>query len=70
MHHITDTKKVTKDVAKGLLALKERIEACKIPSSKLDETLNVATWNIREFGKKPRTIAAVHYIAEVLGSST
>jgi endonuclease/exonuclease/phosphatase family metal-dependent hydrolase len=67
VHHITDTRKVTKDVAKGLLALKERIEACKIPASKLDETLNVATWNIREFGKKPRTIAAIHYIAEILG---
>jgi hypothetical protein len=49
------------------LALKKRITAAKIPPSKLDETINVAIWNIREFGKKPRTEAAIHYIAEILG---
>lgn len=54
-------------IAKGLLALKERIAAAKIPSSKLDETLNLATWNIREFGKKKRSAAAIHDIAEILG---
>src|SRR6266516_3045368 len=58
---------VTKDIAKGLLALQKRIAAAKIPSSKLDETLNIATWNIREFGKKARSEAAIHYIAEILG---
>ena len=58
---------VSKEIAKGLLELKERIELAKIPSSKLDETINVATWNIREFGKKRRSEAAVHYIAEILG---
>src|SRR5437667_5838394 len=63
MHH----GQVSQHVAKGLLALQKRIEAGKIPSSKLDETLNIATWNIREFGKKPRSEAAIHYIAEVLG---
>ena len=63
MHH----GKVSKDIAKGLLALKERIAAAKIPSSKIDETLNIATWNIREFGKKPRSPAAIHYIAEIIG---
>jgi endonuclease/exonuclease/phosphatase family metal-dependent hydrolase len=62
-----DHGKVSPAIAKGLLALKERIKAAKIPSSKLDETLNIATWNIREFGKTPRTEAAVHYIAEILG---
>ncbi|MFA6564160.1 MAG: endonuclease/exonuclease/phosphatase family protein [Verrucomicrobiia bacterium] len=59
--------KVSPTTAKGLLALKERIKAAKIPPSKLDETLNIATWNIREFGKTPRTEAAVHYLAEILG---
>jgi len=59
--------KVTKEIAKGLIALRKRIDAAKIPSSKLDETLNIATWNIREFGKKRRTEAAIHYIAEILG---
>jgi len=59
--------KVTKEIAQGLLALKDRIAAAKIPSSKIDETLNIATWNIREFGKTRRTDAAIHYIAEILG---
>jgi hypothetical protein len=47
--------------------LKKRIEAAKIPSSKLDETVNVAVWNIPEFGRVKRTDAAIHYIAEVIG---
>src|SRR5215212_8497078 len=62
MHH----GHVSPEIAKGLLVLKERIEAAKIPPSRLDETINIAIWNIREFGKKPRTPAALHYIAEIL----
>ena len=58
---------VSKEIARGLLALQARIKAAKIPPSKLDETLNIATWNIREFGKKARLEASVHYIAEILG---
>src|SRR5438874_3726993 len=58
---------VSLEIAQGLKALRGRIEAAKIPSSKLDETLNIATWNIREFGKKRRSEAAIHYIAEVIG---
>lgn len=54
------------DTARGLKVLRERIEAAKIPPSKLDETLNIATWNIREFGKKPRLAASIHYIAEII----
>lgn len=67
MHHITQLRSVSADIASGLKVLKERIEAAKIPSSCLDESFNLATWNIREFGRKPRTKAAIHYIAEVLG---
>ena len=63
MHH----GQVAPEIAKGLLALKKRIAAAKIPSSKLDESINVAVWNIREFGRTPRTDAAIHYIAEILG---
>ena len=63
MHH----GEVSPEIAAGLLALKERIKAAKIPPSQLDQTINVAIWNIREFGKKRRTIAAQHYIAEILG---
>ncbi|MFN3808698.1 endonuclease/exonuclease/phosphatase family protein [Asticcacaulis sp.] len=58
---------VSLEIAEGLKTLRKRIEAAKIPPSKLDETLNIATWNIREFGKKRRTQAAIHYIAEILG---
>lgn len=63
MHHGP----VSPEIAAGLLALKKRIDAAKIPSSKLDETINLAVWNIREFGKVPRTEPAIHYIAEILG---
>ena len=57
---------ITPEIARGLLVLRARIAQAKIPSSKLDETLNIATWNIREFGKKPRTKTALYYIAEIL----
>ncbi|MBI3848778.1 MAG: endonuclease/exonuclease/phosphatase family protein, partial [Verrucomicrobia bacterium] len=63
MHH----GKVSPEIAAGLLALKKRITAAKVPSSKLDETLNLASWNIREFGKVRRSDAAIHYVAEILG---
>ena len=63
MHHGD----VTPQIAQGLLALQARIKAAGIPPSQLDETLNFAVWNIREFGKKPRTDAAIHYLAEILG---
>jgi endonuclease/exonuclease/phosphatase family metal-dependent hydrolase len=54
-------------VAQALKELQKRIAAAQIPPSKLDETLNLATWNIREFGKVRRKDAAIHYIAEILG---
>lgn len=63
MHHGD----VSPEIAQGLLALKKRIDAAKIPPSQLDETINVAIWNIREFGKVHRTLPAIHYIAEILG---
>lgn len=63
MHHGD----ISIEIARGLLALQQRIKAAGIPPSQLDETLNIATWNIREFGKKPRSEAAIHYVAEILG---
>ncbi len=63
MHH----GKITKDIARGLDVLKARIDAAKIPSSKLDESITLATWNIRELGKSPRLDASLHYIAEIVG---
>lgn len=59
--------KISKGIAQGLLELQKRISQAGIPASKLDESINVATWNIREFGRKKRSEAAVHYIAEILG---
>jgi endonuclease/exonuclease/phosphatase family metal-dependent hydrolase len=58
---------VSLEIAEGLKTLRGRIEDAQIPSSRLDETLNVATWNIRAFGKKRRSQAAIHYIAEIIG---
>ncbi len=58
---------VSLEIAEGLKLLRSRIEAAKIPPSKLDETLNIATWNVRELGKKRRSEAAIHYIAEIIG---
>ncbi len=52
--------------AQGLKALRKRIEDADIPSTKLDESFNIATWNIREFGRKPRREASIHFIAEIL----
>src|SRR2546430_15574065 len=58
---------ISPEIAKGLKVLQARIAKAQIPPSKLDETLNIATWNIREFGKKARSEAAIQYIAEILG---
>jgi endonuclease/exonuclease/phosphatase family metal-dependent hydrolase len=58
---------VSLEIAEGLKLLRTRIGAAKIPASKLDETLNIATWNIRELGRKRRSDAAIHYIAEIIG---
>jgi len=57
---------LSKDIAKGLKVLRSRIEAAKIPPTKLDETLKIATWNIRHFGKKRRKKASIHFIAEII----
>jgi hypothetical protein len=61
---------VSPQIAEGLKSLRKRIEKAKIAPSQLDRTLNIATWNIREFGRRRkgrrRSDAAIHYIAEVL----
>lgn len=59
--------KVSPEIAAGLKVLRKRIADAAIPSSRLDESLNIATWNIREFGRKRRSQPAIHYIAEILG---
>jgi len=58
---------ISKEIARGLKVLQDRITLAKIPPSKLDESINVATWNIREFGNVPREEASLHLIAEIIG---
>lgn len=64
MHH---GENVTTEIVAGLKELWRRFELDPVPASKLDETLNIATWNIRAFGAKPRLEASIHYIAEIIG---
>ena len=52
-------------VAKGVRELRKRIS---VPSSILDESINIATWNIRAFGKSRRNEVSRHYIAEILSN--
>lgn len=59
--------RIDEATARGLKTLRGRIDKAGIPSSRLDETIILATWNIREFGKKRRSKRAIHYIAEILG---
>ncbi|MDH3277062.1 MAG: endonuclease/exonuclease/phosphatase family protein [Nitrosopumilus sp.] len=54
---------ISPEIAKGIRILRQRI---KIDEPILDKTLNIATWNIREFGKKARYQRSIHYIAEIL----
>jgi len=58
--------KIDKNTAKGLKELRRRIANAKIPASIRDRTLNIATWNIRDFGKKARKSISTHLIAEIL----
>jgi endonuclease/exonuclease/phosphatase family metal-dependent hydrolase len=53
--------------AKILRAMKDRIDALNLPPSELDESILVASWNIREFGRRKRHPLALHLIAEIIG---
>ncbi len=63
MHH----GRLSQPTAQGLSVLRQRLARANVPSSCLDETLTIATWNIREFGRRRRKRASLHYIAEILG---
>jgi len=58
IHH-----KVDATTASGILALRKRIN---VPDPVLDASINVATWNIREFGRIPRRKESIEYIAEII----
>ncbi len=53
-------------IAEGLLEVRRRSAEARIPPSVLDDSLNFATWNIREFGRVPRLEASIYYIAEMI----
>ena len=61
--------KLDRETALGLKELRRRLEETgnRVPASILDETMNLATWNIREFGRRKRLPRSLHYIAEVIG---
>jgi len=61
-----DHSRLNVEELKGLKELRNRIDAANIPSSKLDETVNIATWNIRHWGQEKRRKCSLHYIAEIL----
>lgn len=57
---------INQATAKGLKELRSRLAKENIPPRMIDGNVVVATWNIREFGKKPRRQESIHYIAEIL----
>ena len=59
IHHNVDAL-----TAKGILELRKRI---KVSDPVLDMSINIATWNIRAFGKR-RKIASLEYIAEIISN--
>jgi hypothetical protein len=54
-------------IAHGLKGSRGRIPDALVPQSRLDHTLNLATWSIRAVGKTRRLSASIHYIAEIVG---
>lgn len=57
---------ISPHIAQGLKELRKRIDSAKIPPSILDESINIATWNIALFGAAERREEAIYFIAEVL----
>jgi endonuclease/exonuclease/phosphatase family metal-dependent hydrolase len=64
------TKPSDKRTIERILALRTKIKA-EIPQKKLDETLLLATWNIREFDSPAygsRMTEALYYLAEIISA--
>lgn len=49
-------------------SLRERVRAAAVPRARQGRTITIATWNIREFGRRPRRPESIAYIAEILSS--
>ena len=58
---------LTPESAARIRHIRDQIEKANIPASKLDENLIVGTWNVRNFGKSPRSTDAKRIIAEIIG---
>lgn len=68
-HQIDGRTNAGKQIATGLLRLKDGLEAAGIPDRSVTNNLLLATWNIREFGPSKygvRGVEPVHYIAEII----
>ena len=58
-----------KQIADGLLRLKDGLDAEGLPKRTVSDTLMLATWNIREFGRSKfgfRDAEPIYYIAEII----
>lgn len=60
-----DHSNLSLDELDGIRVLRKKIAKAEIPPSVLDETLNIATWNIRHWGQKKRRRFSLHCIAEI-----
>ncbi len=50
----------------GLRALRRRIKLSGAPKRERDDLVTIATWNIREFGRRRRRPESLRYIAEII----
>lgn len=50
----------------GLSLLRKRIAAAKVPGGRAGQRLVIATWNVRELGRRRRRARSLAYLAEVL----
>ncbi len=60
-----DHSRLNLEELEGIQLLRNRIRTAEIPSSSLDESLNICTWNIRHWGQKRRMRFSLHCIAEI-----
>ncbi len=66
--HIDSSSDAGRQIAEGLLRLKPALEAA-IPTKTVDQTLLLASWNIREFGGAKyggRSEEALYYLSEII----
>ena len=68
-HGIDGAERAGKQIAEGLVRLKDGLDADGMPKRTVSETLMLATWNVREFGRSKfgvRGPEPIYYLAEVI----